>query len=114
MRNLKSTIFALGLAIVLAFGFNTPLNASGFGVEQVEQGSGTIEEMVLSRTSLQMNVECHPSSILSVYSVTGVILYTVSVNSGVVNIPINGWEPGSYYIVLREGEETTMATFSVN
>ena len=114
MRNIKNTVLGLGLAIALTFGFNTSVNAAGFGVEQVEQGNTIIEDMVMRGSTLTMSIECLSNSTLTVYSTTGVVLYSVQVNTGIVTIPVQGWEPGSYYIALVEGKTSTFASISIN
>lgn len=96
---IRNAVLALGLAIVMSFGFTTNLNANT-EVVTVEDGvTGVIEDILIDNGALVIQLLTSEMIQLSLVSSTGQTVWSIKTNDEIVTLPISRYASGSYTLV---------------
>lgn len=96
---IRNAILALGLAIVMSFGFTTNANANN-DVITIEEGiTGVIEQILQDNGNLIIQLSSSDMIQLSLVSATGQTLWSTKTNDEIITIPVSRYAAGSYTLV---------------
>ena len=112
---IRNAILALGLAIVMSFGFTTNLNANTADVPAIEDGINTIiDKLIIESSTLIIRIESSSMTQLSLVAPNGQTVWHLKTTDEIVTVPTLGYASGTYILVAKNKRETQFLSVQVS
>lgn len=100
---IRNAIIALGLAMVLSFGFAAPVSAhtvTNTGLQSEDGMLGVIDDLLLDNNMLVLQLNTENVLNLSLVSPSGATVWATKTNASSVTIPVQQFAGGTYTLIV--------------